>query len=50
MKLEQHREYIKFLEKRLASKNYKKNVSPEEYSVTESKLKKAKLVLKVLEK
>lgn len=49
-KLEQHKDYILFLEKRLASVNYKKNVSPEEYSKTEAKLKKAKLVLKVLTK
>ena len=49
-KLDQHKDYIAFLEKRLASANYKKNVSAEEYKDTEGKLKKAKLVLKVLEK
>ena len=48
--LNQHKDYIKFLEKRLSSKNYKKNISPEEYEKTEAKLKRAKLVLKVLEK
>jgi hypothetical protein len=40
--------YIAFLEKRLASSNYKKNVSKEEYEETEAKLKKAKFILKVL--
>ena len=49
-KPDQHKDYIKFLERRLASSNYKKNVSPEEYEKTEAKLKKAKLVLKVLSK
>lgn len=49
-KLNQHKDYIKFLERRLASSNYKKNVSLEEYKKTEAKLKKAKLVLKVLSK
>ena len=36
-----HEEYIAFLEKRLASKNYKANVSSEEFEKT-------KLVLKLL--
>lgn len=49
-KLDQRKDYIAFLERRLASSNYKKNVSPEEYEKTEAKLKKAKLVLKVLSK
>lgn len=49
-KLEQHKDYIKFLERRLASSNFKKNVSQEEYEKTEAKLKKAKLVLKILVK
>jgi hypothetical protein len=44
----QHLQYIKFLETRLNSSNYKKNVSDEEYEKTEAKLKKAKLVLKTL--
>lgn len=43
-------DYIKFLENRLRSQNFKKNVSPEEYEATEKKLKKAKLVLRVLQK
>lgn len=42
--------YIKFLENRLRSKNYKKNVSEAEFQKTEQKLKKARLVLKVLQK
>ena len=41
-------DYIAFLEKRLNSKNFKANSTPDEYSKTESKLKKAKLVLKIL--
>jgi hypothetical protein len=40
--------YIAFLEKQLNSKNYKANVSVEEFEKTQNKLKKAKLVLKVL--
>lgn len=48
-KRKQHEEnYIAFLENRLRSSNYKKNVSPEEYEETEKKLKKAKLVLRIL--
>lgn len=42
-KLDQHKDYIKFLERRLASSNYKKNVSPEEYEKTEAKLKKSQV-------
>lgn len=40
--------YITFLETRLKSKNYKSNVSPEEYAKTEAKLKKARLIVKNL--
>jgi hypothetical protein len=40
--------YIVFLEKKLNSVNFKKNVSAEEFAATQEKLKKAKLVLKVL--
>lgn len=47
--LKKHKEYIAFLEKRLASANYKANVSEEEYNKTKSKLDKAKLVLKLYE-
>jgi hypothetical protein len=41
-------EYIVFLKKRLDSKNYKANVSKEEYAETKAKYDKVKLVLKVL--
>ena len=43
-------DYVKFLERRLASSHFKKNVSPEEYAETEKKLKKARLILRVLQK
>jgi hypothetical protein len=46
-KLEQHKDYITFLEKRVNSENFKDNVSKEEYDKTVSKLKKAKLLLKM---
>jgi len=49
-RIKQETDYIQFLERRLASANFKKNVSPEEYEKTEKKLKKAKLVLRVLQK
>lgn len=48
-RLEQEKNYIAFLEKRLASKNFRNNVSKEEVGKTEQKLKKAKLVLKLLQ-
>jgi len=41
-------QYIKFLEKRLASKNYKANVTQEEYDKEKEKLAKARLRLKLL--
>lgn len=44
----QTEEYIVFLEKRLASKNYKANVSPEEFDKTKKKLEKERLKLKLL--
>jgi hypothetical protein len=47
-RLKQEEDYIAFLEKRLASSNFKANVSKEEYEKTAQKLKKAKLVLKIL--
>jgi len=40
--------YISFLERKLNSANFKKNVSAAEFAATQEKLKKAKLVLKVL--
>ena len=45
--LKQHKEYIEFLEKRLNSKNYKANVSDDEYKKTKEKLDKARLILKL---
>ena len=47
-RIKQEEDYIAFLEKRLNSENYKKNVSEDEYIKTEQKLKKARLVLKIL--
>jgi hypothetical protein len=47
--LKQHKDYIAFLQKRLDSKNYKANVSEEEYKKTKDKLAKAKIVLKLYE-
>lgn len=46
-KVEQHKDYIAFLEKRVNSQNFKDNVSQEEYDKTVGKLKKAKLLLKM---
>lgn len=40
--------YIEFLEKRINSKNFKNNVSLEEFEKTKEKLKKEKLKLKLL--
>lgn len=42
--------YVAFLEKRLASENYKRNVSEEEYNKEKEKLKKAKLRLRLWQK
>jgi hypothetical protein len=47
-RIKHEEEYITFLEKRLTSENFKRNVSEEEYEKTKEKLKKAKLVLKIL--
>lgn len=41
-------QYVAFLEKRLASKNYRANVSDEEFAETKAKLDKARLVLRML--
>jgi hypothetical protein len=41
-------DYIAFLQKRLESKNYKANVTPEEYQKTKEKYDKAKFRLKIL--
>ena len=47
-RIKHEEDYIAFLEKRLSSKNFKANVSKEEFDKTAEKLKKAKLVLKIL--
>lgn len=44
----QTKQYVKFLEKALASKNFKNRASEEEYEKTKEKLKKAKGKLKLL--
>jgi Na+-translocating ferredoxin:NAD+ oxidoreductase RnfG subunit len=41
-------QYIAFLKKRLESKNYKNNVSKEEYKKTQEKYQKAKLRFRLL--
>ncbi len=43
------RQYAEFLKKRLESKNYKANVSPEEYAKEQAKYDKVKLRLKLLD-
>ena len=48
--LKEHLNYMDFLEKRLASKNFKANVSEEEYNNTKKKYDKAKLILKLYQK
>ena len=48
--LKHEREYVEFLKKRLDSKNFKANVSEEEYEKTKHKYDKAKLRLRLLEK
>lgn len=49
-RIKHEQDYIEFLERRVKSANYKKNVSPEEYAETEAKLKKARFVMRMLEK
>ena len=46
--IKQTEEYIAFLRKRLDSKNYKANVSAEEYEKEKAKLDKAKFRLKIM--
>ncbi len=46
--IKQTEDYIAFLRKRLDSKNYKANVSVEEYEKTKEKLDKAKFRLKIM--
>ena len=47
-RIKQEEQYIEFLKKRLDSKNFKTNVSSEEYGKTQKKYEKAKLLLKFL--
>ena len=46
--IKKEEEYLEFLKKRLDSKNYKANVSEEEYSKTKAKYEKVKLVIKLM--
>lgn len=46
--LELQTDYVEFLRKRLASKNYRDNSTPEEYAKTKLKYDKAKFLLKTL--
>jgi hypothetical protein len=46
--LKQEQDYLLFLKKRVESKNYKANVSSEEYEKTKQKYDKAKLKLRLL--
>ena len=43
-----HEEYVAFLKKRLASENFRSNVSKDEYDKTKKKYDKAKLKLKFM--
>jgi hypothetical protein len=49
-RIDKEQEYVDFLAKRLASANYKANVSAEEYAKTKAKFDKAKFLLKTLKK
>jgi len=48
--IEHEENYVEFLRKRLASKHYQVNVSPEEYAKTKEKYEKAKFRLRLLKK
>ena len=48
VQIKRSEDYVEFLTKRLASKNYKLAVSKEEYLETKSKLDKERLILKLL--
>ena len=48
-RIQQERDYIAFLEKRLASENFHRNSSPAIIEMTKGKLKKAKLLIRCLE-
>jgi hypothetical protein len=47
--LKQEQDYVAFLKKRLESKNYKSNVSSEEFEKTKAKYDKAKFKLRLME-
>jgi hypothetical protein len=47
-RIKQEEDYLAFLKKRLESKNFKNNVTKEEFDKTKAKYDKAKLVLKIL--
>lgn len=47
-RIKQMQDYIEFLERRVNSKNYKANVTKEEYEKTVEKLKKERTKLKLL--
>ena len=49
LQLKQSEDYLKFLKKKLLSKNFKNNVSADEYEKTKRKYEKAKLLLKYLQ-
>jgi len=46
--IKQEADYVAFLSKRVNSKNFKNNVSEEEFAKTKEKLEKAKLKLRLL--
>lgn len=46
--LKHEEDYVAFLEKRLASKNFVANVTTDEYNKTKEKLKKARFKLRTL--
>lgn len=48
--LEETKQYVEFLGRRLSSENYKAAVSPEEYALEKKKYDKAKFRLKILNK
>ena len=48
--IEHEKQYVEFLKKRLASKNFIQNESQEVVEKTKLKYKKAKLILRMLEK
>jgi hypothetical protein len=47
-KLKHEQEYLEFLKKRLASANYRANVTPEEFAKTKASYEKAKFKVKIL--